>query len=164
MSGGNVWTIQYEALKHTNTSAVDDGDTLDLTGLVDVKASFTTTTTVGSGDFSHVPSGSDDWTAIEQTATAGTDTNDPDMIVTGLAPGSTVEVSTQGLGNNSQAIDPRGGGARRRRQSRELPRLSPDQPGRARPVEAQLHHACRCGDGGELFADPGEPWEREHHR
>jgi hypothetical protein len=106
VTGGNVWTIQYEALKHTNTSAVDDGDTLDLSGLVDVKAFFTTTTTVNFGDFSHVPSGSDDWAAIERTATAGTDTNDPDMIVSGLAPGSTVEVSTQGLGNNSQAIDP----------------------------------------------------------
>src|SRR5262249_16533887 len=90
---GKVWTIQYEALKHTNTSAVDDGDTLDLSGLVDVKAFFTTTTTIGFGDFSHVPSGQDDWAAIEQTSTAGTDTSDPDMMVTGLAPGSTVNVS-----------------------------------------------------------------------
>src|SRR5205085_8702811 len=38
VSGGNVWTIQYEALKHTNTSGIDDADTLDLSGLVDVKA------------------------------------------------------------------------------------------------------------------------------
>lgn len=106
VSGGNVWTIQYEALKHTNASGIDDADTLDLSGLVDVKASFTTTTTVNFGDFSHVPSGSDDWSAIEQTATAGADTSDPDMLITGLAPGSKVTVSTQGLGNNSQALNP----------------------------------------------------------
>ncbi|MGY4567400.1 DUF5801 repeats-in-toxin domain-containing protein [Bradyrhizobium sp. USDA 3256] len=106
VSGGNIWTIQYEALKHTNTSGIDDADVLDLSGLVDVKASFTTTTTVNFGDFSHVPSGSDDWSAIEQTATAGTDTSDPDMLITGLAPGSKVTVSTQGLGNNSQALNP----------------------------------------------------------
>ncbi|MHC2335307.1 DUF5801 repeats-in-toxin domain-containing protein [Bradyrhizobium sp. USDA 4454] len=106
VTGGTVWTIQYEALKHTNTSGIDDADTLDLSGLVDVKAFFTTTTTVNFGDFSHVPSGSDDWSAIEQTATAGTDTSDPDMLITGLAPGSKVTVSTQGLGNNSQALNP----------------------------------------------------------
>ncbi|MGN8549224.1 DUF5801 repeats-in-toxin domain-containing protein [Bradyrhizobium sp. 13971] len=106
VTGGNVWTIQYEALKHTNTSGIDDADTLNLSGLVDVKAFFTTTTTVNFGDFSHVPSGSDDWSAIEQTATAGTDTSDPDMLITGLVPGSKVTVSTQGLGNNSQALNP----------------------------------------------------------
>ncbi|WP_128922361.1 DUF5801 repeats-in-toxin domain-containing protein [Bradyrhizobium nanningense] len=106
VTGGNVWTIQYEALKHTNTSGVDDADTLNLSGLVDVKATFTTTTTVNFGDFSHVPSGSDDWSAIEQTATAGTDSSDPDMVITGLVPGSKVTVSTQGLGNNSQALNP----------------------------------------------------------
>jgi hypothetical protein len=105
VSGGNVWTIQYEALKHTNTSGIDDADTLDLSGLVDVKASFTTTTTVNFGDFSHVPSGSDDWSAIEQTVAAGTDANDPDMVITGLVPASKVTVSTQGLGNNSQALN-----------------------------------------------------------
>ncbi|MGY4425176.1 hypothetical protein ACVWY2_007625 [Bradyrhizobium sp. JR6.1] len=106
VTGGNVWTIQYEALKHTNSSGVDDADTLDLSGLVDVKASFTTTTTANFGDFSHVPSGSDDWSAIEQTSTAGTDSSDPDMVITGLVPGSKVTVSTQGLGNNSQALNP----------------------------------------------------------
>ncbi|MGY3576917.1 hypothetical protein ACVMB1_004121 [Bradyrhizobium sp. USDA 4504] len=106
VTGGNVWTIQYEALKHTNTSGIDDADTLNLSGLVDVKAFFTTTTTVNFGDFSHVPSGSDDWSAIEQTATAAADTSDPDMLITGLAPGSKVTVSTQGLGNNSQALNP----------------------------------------------------------
>lgn len=106
VTGGNVWTIQYEALKHTNTSGIDDADTNNLSGLVDVKAFFTTTTTVNFGDFSHVPSGSDDWSAIEQTVAAGTDTNDPDMVITGLVPGSKVTVSTQGLGNNSQALNP----------------------------------------------------------
>ncbi|WP_292495800.1 DUF5801 repeats-in-toxin domain-containing protein, partial [Mesorhizobium sp.] len=105
VTGGNVWTIQYEALKHTNTSGIDDADTSSLAGLVDVKAIFTSTTTANFGDFSHVPSGSDEWAAIEQTKNAGTDANDPDMIITGLASGSKVTVSTQGLGNNSQALN-----------------------------------------------------------
>ncbi|RAZ81990.1 hypothetical protein DPM33_35385, partial [Mesorhizobium hawassense] len=109
VTGGNVWTIQYEALKHPNTSGIDDADTSSLAGLVDVKASFTTTTTANFGDFSHVPSGQDAWAAFEQTGTAGADTNDPDMIVTGLAPGSTVNVSTTGLGNSSQSIGAGGG-------------------------------------------------------
>ncbi|MER9949491.1 hypothetical protein, partial [Mesorhizobium sp. M0047] len=106
VTGGNVWTIQYEALKQPNTSGVDDADTSSLAGLVDVKASFTTTTTVNFGDFSNVPSGQDAWAAIEQTGTAAADTSDPDMIVTGLMPGSTVNVSTTGLGNNAQHVDP----------------------------------------------------------
>ncbi|MGY2847637.1 hypothetical protein ACVIWU_002485 [Bradyrhizobium sp. USDA 4509] len=106
VTGGNVWTIQYEALKHTNTSGIDDADTLNLSGLVDVKAFFTTTTEVAFSNFGNVPSGQDAWAAIEQTVTAGTDTNDPDIIVSGLLPGSTVNVSTTGLGNNAQHIDP----------------------------------------------------------
>ncbi|RWH69293.1 MAG: hypothetical protein EOR66_19930 [Mesorhizobium sp.] len=105
VTGGNVWTIQYEALKQPNTSGIDDADTSSLSGLVDVKAIFTSTTTANFGDFSHVPSGSDEWAAIEQTKNAGTDANDPDMIITGLASGSKVTVSTQGLGNNSQALN-----------------------------------------------------------
>ncbi len=50
VSGGNVWTIQYEALKHPNTSGVDDADTLDLSGLVNVNAFFTTTTQADRAD------------------------------------------------------------------------------------------------------------------
>ncbi|MDX8524876.1 DUF5801 repeats-in-toxin domain-containing protein [Mesorhizobium sp. MSK_1335] len=106
VTGGSVWTIQYEALKQPNTSGIDDDDTSSLAGLVDVKATFTTTTEVGFKNFGSVPSGQDAWAAIEQSATAGTDTNDPDIIVSGLLPGSTVNVSSTGLGSNSQAVDP----------------------------------------------------------
>jgi hypothetical protein len=73
---------------------------------VDVKAFFTTTTEVAFSDFGHVPSGQDAWAAIEQSSTAGADSSDPDIIVSGLVPGSSVNVATTGLGNNAQHVDP----------------------------------------------------------
>lgn len=108
----NVWTIEYQPLMHASGSAIDDGDTLDLSGLINIQSTFDTTQTVEFNDFSSVPSGQDVWTAIEPTSSG---VADPDILVTAFTRTTTsetqanVNVSTTGLGANSQAVDPQEG-------------------------------------------------------
>jgi len=94
----------YAPLVHGNGDAVDDADTLDLTGLIYLYDTFDTTSIVPFNDFTHVPSGQDAFALIgpSDPTKAGTD-----LLCTGFSGTTegTVNVSTQGLGANSQAVD-----------------------------------------------------------
>lgn len=94
---------QYEPLFHDGVNQVDDADVLDLSNLVYLKSTFSQTTSVNFSDYSAVPSGQDVFAMIAPT---GSNQN-VDLLVTGFAGSTegTVNVSTQGLGTNSQAID-----------------------------------------------------------
>jgi hypothetical protein len=99
VTSADLYLLQFTALKEPGVNLVDAADVLDLTNKVYV-ASFTSNT-VEFNDFSKVPSGSDNWTIIQPSA-GGTD---PDILVTALVASDTVEVSTQGLGEGSQALN-----------------------------------------------------------
>jgi hypothetical protein len=104
LDGSKVYVIQYEALFHTGTGQVDSADTHDLTGLIFVQATSTTTTTLNFSDFRDVPSGQDEFAMIApDTAPAGQQ-GAVQFLVTGVSDTgahSTVNVSTQGGFNGS---------------------------------------------------------------
>lgn len=112
VTAANLGVVMYEPLFNNDGTKVDDDDTLNLSGLVTLQSTFDTTTIVPFNDFSKVPSGQDVWTAIESSASG---TTDPDILVTAFTrsgSGETqanVNVSTTGLGVNSQATDPQEG-------------------------------------------------------
>jgi hypothetical protein len=112
ITAANLGVVMYEPLFNNDGTKIDDDDTLNLSGLVTLRSTFDTTTIVPFNDFSTVPSGQDVWTAIESSASGITD---PDILVTAFTRTGSVEtqanvnVSTTGLGVNSQATDPQEG-------------------------------------------------------
>lgn len=109
VSAAKLYLVQFAPLSHplynsvaTDPTVVDSADTVNLHNLVYLASA--TTSSVTFKDFSQVPSGQDNWTIIQPT-TGGSPTGDPDILVTGLLSTDKVNVSTTGLGTNSQAID-----------------------------------------------------------
>lgn len=94
----------YAPLVHGDGSAVDDADTLNLAGKVYLYDTFSTLSVVPFNDFSHVPSGQDAFALI---ASSDPNLSGVDLLTTGFAGSTagTVNVSTTGLGANSQAVD-----------------------------------------------------------
>ena len=97
----NLYSLQFMALKNPDGSNVDDLDPLNLAG-ANMYLNSALTSQTSFSDFSAVPSGQDNWVIIQPTGEGPTD---PDILVTGLLSSSTVNVSTTGLGMNSQAVD-----------------------------------------------------------
>jgi hypothetical protein len=103
----------YAPLVHADHTASDDGDTLDLTGLITLRSDFTTTTVSVFDSFASTPAGQDAFAEIAPDSGAA------DLLVTGFngqtggSSGGTEgtvnvsKVSSVGsLGTNSQAVDP----------------------------------------------------------
>jgi T1SS-143 domain-containing protein len=106
--GATIWTVQYEALTNTNPAGPpvgEDGNTLDLSGLVSVTGSTTSTSSFNIGTKSP---GQNYW--LPFTASSGG--TSATVIVTGLDSSATspdtVNTSSVGDGSNSQAITPGG--------------------------------------------------------
>jgi hypothetical protein len=99
----NLWVSLYAPLIHSGPDTIDDGDVLNLSGLIDLKAAFDTTAQHVFPDFSQVASGQDAFAMIGSA-------NDVDLLVTGFtySPSAvgTVNVSTTGLGEGPQAVKP----------------------------------------------------------
>jgi hypothetical protein len=100
VTGADMYLVQFAPLDHPTVGSVDGADTVNLDSLVYLAAATSSTTTFS--DFSGVPSGQDNWTIIQPT---GGGASDPDILVTGLLASDKVNVSTTGLGTNSQAVD-----------------------------------------------------------
>ena len=99
----DMWIALYANLTHNGTDLVDSADQLDLNGLLYLGSTFDTTTEVPFSDFSDVPSGNNTFNVIFPTGTA----TDLQLLVTGSASETlgTVNVSTQGIGANSQHVE-----------------------------------------------------------
>jgi hypothetical protein len=103
VSSPNLWLAQYAPFVDSGLNAVDSLDQLNLSGLVSLGSTFTTTTQVPFENFEGLPSGNNlfnvIWPSNGSTAV--------ELLVTGSKNGglSTVNVSTTGIGAGSQAID-----------------------------------------------------------
>src|SRR6266481_2985606 len=104
-TGGDFFIKQYQPIHNDSlTTTPDDASTL-LGGSLFVSA----TQEIVFSDFTSAPSGQDLWAGIQSPAGSGTTL---DLLVTGINPnptnpsaGDRVNVSSQGLGENSQALD-----------------------------------------------------------
>ncbi|MDG4898807.1 hypothetical protein P9272_35570, partial [Mesorhizobium sp. WSM4976] len=99
--GATIWVVQYEALTNTNPSVGEDANTLDLSNLVYVSGSSSSTSSFNIGT---KQPGQNYW--LPFTSTDGTST----VIVTGLDASTsnpdTVNTSSSGDGSDSQSITP----------------------------------------------------------
>src|SRR4029453_7824876 len=103
VTDANIWVGLFAPVVHDGLNLVDSADTLDLSGLIYLKSTFDTTTTVPFSDFSAVPSGNNTFDVIFPT---GVNT-DLQLLVTGVQ-GETqkqVAVSTQGIGAGAQHVE-----------------------------------------------------------
>ncbi|MDX8483114.1 hypothetical protein RFN28_32380 [Mesorhizobium sp. VK24D] len=100
-SGATIWIVQYEALTNKNPAVGEDANTLDLTNLVYVSGSSTTTSNF---NFATKQPGQNYWLPFHDSVSGDT------VLVTGLDKSTsspdTVNTSTVGLGSDSQSITP----------------------------------------------------------
>lgn len=103
VTGTDLGIEMFAPLVNTNPNAVDDGDTLNLSGLINLYSTYSTVTVVNFNDFSKVPSGNDNFALIGPSD----NTTGADLLTTGFAGSTagTVNVSTTGLGANAQTVD-----------------------------------------------------------
>lgn len=103
VTGTDLGVVVYAPLVHSDGSAVDDGDTLDLSGLIYLYDTYSTVSVVPFNDFSKVASGADAFALIASSDPAQTTA---DLLLTGFAGSTegTVNVSTTGLGANAQTV------------------------------------------------------------
>jgi uridine phosphorylase len=110
-TGADIGIVQYQAISNpiaggpgTTNGVINHDDAVDLTNKLFVSVSSVTV----FSDFSTAPSGQDVWAGIRPPAEKTAQNSPLDLLVTGGNPnnGETVNVSTTGLGTNSQAVDP----------------------------------------------------------
>jgi hypothetical protein len=103
VTAADLWVGLYAPLVHNGENLVDNADELDLANLLYVGSDFVTQTEVPFENFSSVPSGQDAFALVGPTSGSSA----VDLLVTGFTgnTGSTVNVSTQGLGSGAQAVD-----------------------------------------------------------
>lgn len=103
VSGTDLGVTVYAPLVHADGTKVDDADTLNLSGLIYLYDTYSTITISEFNDFSKVPSGNDAFALIGPSSGS----TGADLLVTGFAGTTegTVNVSTTGLGANSQTVD-----------------------------------------------------------
>lgn len=103
VSSPNLWTAQFAPFVDSGHNLVDSADELNLSGLVSLGATFTTTTIVPFENFDGLPSGNNLFNVIWPSDGSQA----VELLVTGSKGGalSTVNVSTTGIGAGSQAID-----------------------------------------------------------
>ncbi|UCI05637.1 hypothetical protein [Mesorhizobium sp. B1-1-8] len=103
--GATIWVVQYEALTNTNPAAGEDVNTLDLSSLVYVSGSSSSTTTSSFNIGTKMP-GQNYWLPFMNSTGTAT------VLVTGLDASTsspdTVNTSSVGDGSNTQSITPGG--------------------------------------------------------
>lgn len=103
VTNADMWVCQYAPFVDAQQNLVDADDQLDLSGLVTLKSTYSTSEEVPFDSFADVPSGQDEFALIGPSSGSST----IDLLVTGFTGSTvgTVNVSEQGLGSNSQSVD-----------------------------------------------------------
>lgn len=103
VTNADLWLCLFAPLSHDRENLFDSADELDLSGLIYLGSDFDTTTTVPFNDFTGVPSGNNLFNVIFSSDP----TKDVQLLLTGSEDEElgTVNVSTQGIGANSQHVD-----------------------------------------------------------